>query len=468
MTGIFSVGIKRGDIVEVKINDLAYGGAAVGRAEGMAIFVGGAAPGERVRARIYKKKKSHAEARLLEVLEPSPLRIEPRCALFAGCGGCSWQHLPYGEQLKWKQIQVDQTLNRLSGDIKLPELLPIAGSPEQWHYRNKMEYSFGPGEDGDNAKLGFHVPGRFDRIFDVDRCHIHPAPFDKMLTILREYAHEKGLPGYDPRRHDGFFRHAVMRFSHTEQKCILMLLSTTGKLPGKEALAERLAAETPGFKGMVWGTNDGVADVARMERECWRWGDPILMERVNGLEFAISPQSFFQTNTAGAELLYARTAEMTEAGPGDTVLDAYCGAGSIGLHLARKGARRIVGVEIVKEAIWDARENAKRNGVGNTTFIAAPLGEGLKLARAANRGPFHVIVIDPPRGGMDKRSLRGLVAEQAPRFVYVSCNPATMARDLTTICEGGYEVEAIQPVDMFPHTWHIEVIARMRLKTATK
>lgn len=451
--------------VEVEIHDLAYGGMGVGRLDKFVIFVNGAMPGERVRARVFKRKKNHGQAKLIEVLKPSPKRIEARCHLFETCGGCSWQHMPYEEQLGWKQKQVAETLARLSG-LELPELEPILASPETWRYRNKMEYSFGYNNDRERV-LGFHVPGRFDRIFAVDQCQIHPEAFDSMLGILDAYASEHELSGYDPRTHEGFLRHAVMRHSRTTDECILVLLTATGELPEKEALVERLAAEVKGFKGFVWGTNDAVADVARIEREQWSWGEPQLIETVNGLTFTISPQSFFQTNTSGAQLLYAKTAEMAQldAYPGGAlVLDAFCGAGSIGLHMAHQ-ARHVVGVEIVKEAIWDARANAKRNNIGNTTFIASPMGKGLELARAAAGGDFTHVIIDPPRGGMDKRSLKGLIALQAPHFVYVSCNPATLARDLQALDEGGYAVDAIQPVDMFPHTYHIEVITRLSLKS---
>jgi len=454
--------MEKNGIVSVEIDDLAYGGLGVGRVEGMVVFVEKALPGERVAVRILKKKSNHAQGIIHEIERPSPWRIEhPPCPLFGTCGGCTWQNFPYDQQLIWKEKQVAATLKHLGGQENFT-LLPIIGSPKTWRYRNKMEYTFGTNGVGE-VILGFHYPGHYDRTFEVPACLIQPEPFDAMLGILTDYARAQELSAYDPRTHKGFLRHAVMRHSFTTGESILILLTDQGDLPAHKDLAERLGREVAGFKGMLWGTNSGVADVARIERERWRWGEPELIETVNGLTFTLSPQSFFQTNTPGAELLYAKATEMAELGPKDCVLDAYCGAGTIGMHCARQ-AGRVVGIEAVKEAIWDARANAARNRIDNTTFICAPLAHGLDLAEhATGRGAFTRVIIDPPRGGMDKRSLAGLLALRAPLFLYISCNPATLARDLQTICETGYKVDAVQPVDMFPHTYHVETLVRLRL-----
>lgn len=455
--------LAKNEIVSVEIDDLAYGGLAVGRVDGFVVFVEKALPGERVAVRITKKKANHAQGVIHEIERPSPHRITaPPCPLYGTCGGCTWQNFPYEQQLIWKQKQVEATIRHIGRQEEFP-VLPIIGSPSHWRYRNKMEYTFSTNDQG-QAILGFHLPSRYDRIFNVPACHIQPEPFDDMLRILTEYAREHKLSTYNPKNHQGFLRHAVMRHSFTTGESILVILTQRGELPQREKLAQRLAAEVSGFKGMLWGYNFGVADVARIEREAWVWGQPELIETVNGLTFTISPQSFFQTNTAGAQLLYAKAAEMAELGQGDVVLDAYCGAGSIGLHCAKLGAGRVVGIELVKEAIWDARDNAKRNGVRNATFIAAPLAQGLELAAHASGAPFTRVIIDPPRGGMDKRSLSGLIGVRAPIFLYVSCNPATLARDLQTICEAGYKIDAVQPIDMFPHTFHVETLVRMRLQ----
>lgn len=454
--------LNKNDTVTVEIDDLAYGGQAVGRVDGLVVFVEGALPGERVQARIYKKKKNHAEARLEAIERASPYRIaEPPCPYFGHCGGCTWQHFDHVQQAEWKARQVAATIKHIGG-IEDFEMLPILPSPAAWRYRNKMEFTFGVDDRG-KPMIGFHERGHFDRLLAIDACLIQPEPFDAILRILGEWARENRLSVYDQRDRRGFLRQAILRRSHTTGHSILALLTARGELAGREDLAARLAEGVPGFKGMLWGLNEAIADVARIDEELWRSGDPELTETVNGLTFAISPKSFFQTNTAAAEILYRRTVEMAEIGPDDRVLDAYCGAGAIGLHCA-KNAAMIVGVEAVTEAIWDARANARRNGIENAAFLAAPMAQGLELAPRAAGGRFTRVIIDPPRGGMDKRSLKGLLELRAPVFIYVSCNPATLARDLATIGEAGYVLETVQPVDMFPHTYHIEAIARLRLQ----
>lgn len=452
-------GIAKNDVVSVTIDDLAYGGLGIGRVNGFVVMVDQALPGERVAARIYKKKGNYAQGRIESIEEPSPHRVAPPCALFGSCGGCTWQNFPYEQQLVWKQKQVVDVIERIGGQHNF-ELHPIIGSPLAFRYRNKMEFSFGLNSRGEPV-LGFHLPGRFDVIFDVPACHLQPEPFDAVIHVLAGWMREHKLTAYDQRRHEGFLRHAVLRHSVTTGEWVAVLLTTQGELPDRERLVERLAAAAPGLKGFVWGLNLGASDVARIEQEQWVWGDPVLKETVNGLTFNISPQSFFQTNTRAAELLYARTVEMVELNPGDRVLDAYCGAGSIALHCARH-VSNVVGVEAITEAIWNARSNAEANGIRNATFIAAPLKEGLALARHAAGGDFTRVIIDPPRGGMDKKSLAGLIELNAPVFVYVSCNPATLGRDIQTICAAGYRLEAVQPVDMFPQTYHVETIVRLR------
>ncbi len=451
--------LKKNSSVTLDIEDLAYGGAGVGRVDGMVIFVDHAVPGDRVRARITKKAKNHAQAILEAIEKPSERRIEAPCPLFGTCGGCAWQNLPYEDQLKWKQKQVADTLTHLGG-LALPEIRPIIGSPEIWNYRNKMEYTFGSAPDGKTI-LGFHLPERYDRILEVPRCLIHPGSFDAILKTLGEFARAHGLSAYNQRTHQGFLRHAVLRHSKTTGGIVLVLITSEGEFPNPGGLAARLKEACPAFQGLVWGINRGVAEVAVIEERKFLWGDPILRETVNGLTFDISPEAFFQTNTAAAEILYQTVVEMAELSADDRILDAYCGAGAIALHCAHR-AGKIVGVEISREAIWNARANARANGFSNALFISAPMSDGLALARSAVAGDFSRVIIDPPRGGMDKKSLAALISAQAPVFLYVSCNPSTLARDLRTIAEGGYSVDAVQPIDMFPHTHHIETIARLK------
>lgn len=453
--------IKKNMVVSVEVDDLAYGGMGVGRVDGFVFFIERALPGDLVRAKVFKKASNHAQCFIEELVRPSPLRIDAPCKLFGTCGGCAWQNLDYAEQLRWKAKQAAGVLRHISGQ-EIPESLPIIGSPNIWNYRNKMEFTFGTGK-AEETILGFHYPGRFDRILEVPKCHIHPEPFDSILTALTSFARENNLSSNDPRTHRGLLRHAVVRHSATTGGVILLLITHEPRGIDFPALIEKVRAACPQIQGIQWGVNSGVADVASVQRICETWGNPVLKETVNGLTFSISPLSFFQTNTRGAELLYARTVEMAELTPQDRVLDAYCGTGSIGLHCART-VKRVVGVEVVRDAIWNARDNARANGIENATFIAAPMAGGLTLARQAAGGDFTRVIIDPPRGGMDKKSLELLIKLRAPVFVYVSCNPSTLARDLQTLGEAGYVVEASQPVDMFPHTHHIEMIVRLRLK----
>lgn len=458
--------LSRNSVVTLEIEKLAYGGAGLARVDGYVVFVKHAVPGDVVRVRVVKSKQSHAEAVVEELERPSPDRVEPPCELFGTCGGCVWQQYDYARQIEWKRLQIDEAIAHIAKNHDSYELAPIIASPELFHYRNKMEFSFGL-DDAGQVVLGFHYPGRWDRILEVRKCWLHPAPFDELLRILQDWAREYKLTTYDQRTHEGFLRFAIVRHSATTGRIMLILITHEGDLPDREGLARRIQQAVPEVCGIMWGVSTRMADIAYVGEERWRWGTPELTETVNGLTFKLAPQSFFQVNTAGAELLYARTVEMAGFEPGDRVLDAYCGTGTIALHCARRlaeldGDGRVIGVELIREAIWNARENARANGIRNATFIAAPMREGLQLARRAAGRAFTHVIIDPPRGGMDKRSMNGLVQLGAPTFIYVSCNPATLGRDLVTLSEAGYRVEQVQPIDLFPHTYHVETIVRLR------
>jgi len=450
--------VQKDQVVELRIEALAYGGMGLARLDGYVVFVSDALPGDRVRARIRKRKANHAQATVEELIEPSPVRIPADCPLHGHCGGCVWQTLPYDEQLKVKERHVAEALEHIGGQAGLP-LEPIAPSPRVWRYRNKMEFAFGAEADG-GLILGFHLPGRFDRIFSVGACLIQPEPFDAALRAVEAWARRSGLAPYDPRSHRGILRNLALRRSETDGRWLAILVTQTTEVGGRlEELAGVLGAADAGFRGLLWGFNDAVADVVRIEREAGRVGDLWLEEQIEDLRFRISPFSFFQTNTLGAAALYRVAREFLDLSGRETVLDAYCGAGTIGIFCAGQ-AQRVFGVEIVTEAVWDARENASRNGLGNCVFIAAPLAQGLRLAQEAAGRDINRVVIDPPRGGMDKRSLKGLLGLRAPVFVYISCNPATLSRDVAAICEAGYRIARVKPIDLFPHTYHIETVIR--------
>ena len=452
--------IQKQALLELEIEDLAYGGKGLARLDGFVVFVAHGVPGDRVRARVTKSKKNHAEARIEEILTPSPDRIEAPCPLFGECGGCNWQNLPYSEQLVHKQRQAESTLEHL-GRAKPERIEKIIPSPLEYRYRNKMDFTFGTNDAGETI-LGFHRPQRFSEIIEVSACLLQPEPIDRLLQALTRYVRREGLGSYNPFSHKGFLRHFVVRHSVQTNQLIAVLLTSLGDLPDPEGLMGELTEACPELKGFVWGLNQGVADIARQDSERWRWGEPWLEETLGGLRFRVSPLSFFQVNTGAAEKLYAVVRDMLgDEARSTRLLDAYCGTGTIGLFCADR-VREVVGVEVVRDAIFDARLNARNNGIENSLFLAGGMRETLPLA--AETGPFGRVIMDPPRGGMDKRSLRGLLAIQAPVMIYVSCNPSTLARDLVTIADAGYRPTLMQPVDLFPQTFHIETVVRFERK----
>ncbi len=453
--------VNKHDIVDLEITGLAYGGLGISRMQGYVIFVSDSLPGDRVKARITRRQANHAQAEVVDIIEPSPDRITPGCSIHGHCGGCVWQNLPYEKQLEYKQGHVVEALKYIGRQEDLP-LEPMIPSPQQFRYRNKMEYTFGRNANGETI-LGFHVPGRFDEVFEVNACLLQPEIFDAVLTATQHWARECGLAPYDPRTHQGILRNIILRRSEANGEWLACILTKTAKLNGQiESLGKALQEAADGFAGLLWGFYDGVADVARMDAEAGRVGNPVLEERIEPFRFRVSPFSFFQTNTAAAERLYHVIQEYVGLTGRETLLDAYCGTGSIGIFCSKQ-ARKIFGIEIVRDAIWDARVNASMNGV-DCTFIAAPMANGLSLVRQAGGGHLDRIIIDPPRGGMDKKSLRHLLSVRAPVFVYVSCNPTTLSRDVVAIAEAGYEMKRIRSVDQFPNTHHIETVIRFDLK----
>jgi len=457
--------LRKGTELELDVYALAFGGRGIARLENFVVFVEGALPQERVRARINRVKSSFAEATVSEIITPSPFRQVARCPLFGQCGGCKLQNLDYQEQIAQKQKHVEEAFAHIAG-VKPPQILPIIPSPETWRYRNKMEMAFGVRADGSLA-IGFHTPGDYRKVLDVPECFLQPEILDKVVTYLREElgslyrkAPARYAP-YDPTRHTGFFRHLVMRYSQATKEFLVAVLTHDGEWPECEELAARFMKEFPQCRGFTWGINRGVSDVARMEEKRFQLGEGWIEEVLGELTYRVSTFSFFQTNSAGAKLLYDVVKDFAELTGRERVLDAYCGTGSIGIYLARSAAQ-IVGIELVREAIWDARHNARRNGLENCLFLAGEMRDVLPTVGTIVGARFDRLVVDPPRGGMDKKSLRYLIALAAPLIVYVSCNPTTLARDTATLAEAGYVAEIAQPVDLFPHTHHVESVVKFR------
>jgi 23S rRNA (uracil1939-C5)-methyltransferase len=447
-------------LVELTIDSVAYGGRPVGRLDGMVVFVDGAVPGDRVRARIVRRKKDYLEAVTEEVLAPSADRVEPRCPRYGVCGGCAMQTVSYEEQLRQKARQVRESLVRIGKQPDLP-IEPIRPSPVIWRYRNKMDYTFGADREG-RVIIGMHQKGEYAGIVDVEECWLQPESFDRALGVVRRFARESGMAAYDARTHRGFWRHLILRHSVAEDTMLAVLITATGELPQPERLIEQLQAAGTNLKGFVWAVNNAVADVASCQERRWQWGDKAFRERLGQLWYRVSPLSFFQVNTQATEALYQCVADSIEPNRALNLLDAYCGTGSIGIFCA-EGFAQVVGVESTREAVWDARENAALNGLTNCTFLCGDVKKMIALARQSVAGRFARIVVDPPRGGMDKKALQALLMLRAPIIVYVSCNPATLARDVVTLSEWGYLIERVQPFDLFPHTPHVEAVIKFRL-----
>jgi len=461
--------LRRDSVVEVTVEKLVYGGQGLARASGMVLFIDGVAPGDRVRARVVHKKKTHAEARVEEILSAGQGRREAPCESFGRCGGCTWQFLDDFTQSAIKAAQVRESLERGAGLTGRPEgfYRPPVVAPSPWHYRNKLDYSFGWDIDRKPA-LGFHWRGDFRTVVPIPRCHIHPEPFDALLDEMRRWMAEypEQLTTYHKTRHDGMLRSLIVRRSEaTGQSVGLILTATDEELPGGgvEALGQRLAARVPGFIGLLHGINSDVADFSQVQRLRDRWGEESFVERLDDKQFRVSIFSFFQTNTRAAELLYRQVREAARLEAGALVLDAYCGTGSIGIFCSGE-IEHLFGIEIVPEAIDDARRNAALNGLeGKTTFWAGDVRDRLADLRTALAGrTLSDVIIDPPRGGMHKKALADLLELRAKRIVYVSCNPTTLARDAMQMMEAGYDPEYVVPVDMFPQTWHVEAVMPFR------
>ena len=455
-------------MAELRIENLAFGGKGIAREAGMVVFIEKALPGDLVRARITKRKPQYAEAQVVSIIEPSEQRVAARCGVFGICGGCKWQNFDYVQQLRYKEQHVAEALRHIGKQQEFA-IHPILASPDAWNYRNKMEYSFGHGADG-RVEIGLHHAGDFRKIVNVERCEIQPEPLHQVVEFFRnalnggiaDWKPASPFVPYDSYRHTGFLRHLVLRYSHTEHTFLAALITAPGKWPGIEEFSRALFAAFPECRGFTWGTNAGLSDVARIERTEFQAGNGYIEEQLGEKVFRISTFSFFQTNTAAAKLLYDVVCDYAELNGHETVLDAYCGTGSIGIYVADR-AKQIVGIELVKEAVWDARENAKSNGAENCTFLAGEMRDVLQMLPQSMNVKFDRVIVDPPRGGMDKKALRLLIGLRAPLLVYVSCNPATLSRDAVTLSEAGYCIEDVQPVDMFPHTYHVESVIKFRL-----
>ena len=444
---------QKGAELELTIDALAYGGAGVARLDGYVLFVQGAVPGDRVRALVTKRKRAYAEARTLELVEPSPERIEPR----APHPGAPWQVLPYERQLAEKESQVREALSRIGG-FEDARVEPIVPAVEPWRYRNKLEYSFG--EAGGELVLGFHKPGRWNEIDDVSEDILASEKVDAVRETVKGWCREQGLSAYDRREGDGFLRNLVVREGRRSGQIQARIVTSEGDFAALD-LAEHVEAT-----GVLWTRTPSVAETTREGETDLLTGTATIEEELScageRLRFRISPDAFFQTNTEMAERLYGAAVELAELSGRERVYDLFSGIGTIALALA-PAAGEVWGVELVEQAVADAIENAKLNGIDNARFYAGDVRTAMRpLVEEA--GQPDVLVVDPPRAGLSQKIVRRIIETGVKRVVYVSCNPTTLAPNARQLADAGYTLDQVRPVDMFPQTPHIECVARLSLR----
>jgi 23S rRNA (uracil1939-C5)-methyltransferase len=439
--------------LELKVDSLAYGGNGVARLNGFVVFVRRGLPGDTVKARVTKVKRNHAEALATEVLEPGPLRVDAPCAHYPACGGCRFQDLAYEAQIGAKEAQLADALRRLGG-IADPPLEPIVPAESIFHYRNKCEYSFTQLEDG--PTLGFHRAGRWDEVLEIERCWLTTDLGNAIRNAVRDWAREEGLQAYDQATGEGYLRHLVVREGRNTGQVLVQLVTASGERFERGYFVEVLR-RFPEVRSIHWAVNDTPAEVTNLPT-ILLWGADAIEEELNGLRVRVRPNAFLQTNTQMAELLYELALEYAGLTGAETVYDLYCGTGTIGLSMARS-ALTVWGVDVSEESIACAIENAELNGIGNAAFFAGNVGQALEELHERAGDP-SLVVVDPPRAGLAGKALRRVGRLAAPRIVYVSCNPTTLASDLKVLVEEwGYRLERARPVDMFPHTPHVETVA---------
>jgi len=464
----------------VLVEDYAAEGKSLAKVDGKVVFIENTVPGDVVDVFLFKNKKDWAEGWPMHFKELASQRIEPFCEHFGTCGGCQWQMLPYERQLFYKQKQVADNLKRI-GKIPLPEIMPIIGCEETKQYRNKLEYTFATkrfipddefrrlkaaGLDTESAMLqdvgGFHAKGVFDKVVEINTCHLQPEPTNFLRKEIASFVKELGLPFYDIKLHRGWLRNVQVRMASTGEIMVNVIIGYEKEKECK-ALLDHLLKTFPQITTLLYTINPKFNDSLNDLDPVIYFGKGFIIDKLEDFHFKISPKSFFQTNTKQAEKLYQVTREFAELNGTQTVYDLYCGTGSIGIFVSRQ-TKKVIGVEVIEDAIKDAKENALFNNIDHASFYC---GDVIKICNDdffAEHGKPDVIITDPPRAGMHEKLVGKLLDMAAPLIVYVSCNPATQARDLALLGEK-YSVEKIQPVDMFPHTHHIENVVQLKLKS---
>jgi 23S rRNA (uracil1939-C5)-methyltransferase len=463
---------KKHPLIEgILVTDYAAQGKAIAKQEGKVIFIENAIPGDVVDVQLTKNKKDWAEARITKLIEPSKDRVQPFCQHFSICGGCKWQMLPYSKQLEFKQQEAAQHLLRI-GQVPTEIMLPIVGADSDKLYRNKLEFTFSNkryltsaemGSDASNMvnTLGFHAPRVFDKTIHIEQCYLMDDVNNQVRNTVRQIAADNDFTYYDIKEHTGWLRNLIVRYSSLGQLMVNICIGYKDDAATK-ILLDTLLAKVPAITTLLYTVNTKWNDtIYDLEPQVY-FGKGFITEKLQEFQFKISPKSFFQTNTKQAEKLYAVARDFAELTGNEIVYDLYCGTGSIGIFLS-KYAKKIIGVELVADSIKDAKENAALNNISHAQFFD---GDVIKICNSdffAEHGRPDVVITDPPRAGMHEKLVNKLLEIAAPTIVYVSCNTATMARDLLLLSEK-YTIEKTQPVDMFPHTHHIECVAKLTLK----
>ncbi len=450
--------VQKNDYIETIFEDLTHDGAGVAKVEGYPIFVPNGLPGEKAKIKVVKVNKGYGFGKLMEIIEPSPHRIDAPCSIYKECGGCQLQHLSYEGQMLAKEKQVRDVLQRI-GKLEDVKVHTVLGMENPWNYRNKSQVPIGEHEGG---LIGGFYQQRSHQIIDMKTCLIQQEKNDEVVQKIKDICSRNGVRAYNEEKHKGDLRHIMVRYGAVSGEVMVVLVTRTNELPNKSKIVEEITAAIPEVKSIVQNINSKKTNVILGEQTKVLWGEEVIYDSIGDIKFAISARSFYQVNPEQTKVLYDKALEYAGLNGNETVIDAYCGIGTISLFLAQK-AGKVYGVEIVPEAIEDAKRNAALNGISNVEFA---VGEAETVIPNWYKEGVQadVLVVDPPRKGCDEKLLQTILDMKPKKVVYVSCNPATLARDLRILEDGGYKTVEAQPVDMFPHTTHVECVAQIILK----
>ncbi|MDY0406641.1 23S rRNA (uracil(1939)-C(5))-methyltransferase RlmD [Virgibacillus sp. 179-BFC.A HS] len=452
--------VKKNDVISVHIEDLSHEGNGVGKVEGYPLFIPHALPGEQTTIKVVKANKNFGFGKLLEVKKKSPDRVEPPCDVFYKCGGCQIQHMSYRMQLEMKQNQVKNVMRKIAHMPDVP-VHPTIGMADPWRYRNKVSIPVS-GKPGDLI-TGFYQMRSHHIIEDMETCVVQDEVNDRMVEAVRRIASKLGIAPYDEKTDRGVLRHIMVRTGRASNETMIVIITRTKKLPHQQELVHELVETYPQIKSIMHNINDRRTNVIMGKQTKLLWGEPFIYDTIGDIKFAISAKSFYQVNPPQTKKLYEKALEYAGLEENDTVIDAYCGIGTISLFLAQK-AKKVYGVEIVPEAIEDAKNNALLNGMENVEFVVGQAEKVMPAWKEKGLNP-DVIVVDPPRKGCEADFLQAMIEMEPKRIVYVSCNPSTLARDLKILADGGYRAAEIQPVDMFPQSMHVECVSLLQRET---